>query len=644
MIALDTETSDPFLKIIGAGWCRGPHGDGRIAGISLAWGPREATQSTYLPIAHEGGDNMDALLVIKFLKEFLWSFKGTLVLMNGIYDLGWLSTHGIKVGPDVVLWDVMWAEALLDEHRRSYNLGAIASRRGIVGKNETLLEEAAFAYGVDKKGGLAVMPARFVGPYAEQDAVTTLLVFYDQQNEIVEQGLARVMKLEHDLVPMLLAMKKNGVRVDVKRAEFEMHRLNKEHDTIIAGLKSKYGLHIDVWSNDSIGKLFDQEQIPYGKTQKTGKPKIDDDTLKKISHEAAKLISRARKVSKTANTFCKNMVLDRANSDGRVQCQFHPLKSDNEDSEGSTSGTVSGRFSSTEPNLQQVPSSEKDPELGKLVRSLFLPEEGERWAACDYSQQEPRLTVHYAEMRGCSRGKEVADRYRNDPNTDYHSLVAELIYGSGYTKENRKTAKTINLGLAYGMGGAKLCRSLGYTTITREGYGGRTYEVAGPEGQSVLDRYFAEVPYVKELSDQYAEIASNEGAIRTLSGRLCRFPFYEPRNGSRVTPLLYEEACLKWGSRNIKRSKTHAALNRKIQGGSADMIKVALRELWRDGIVPLVTVHDENGVSVPDEATARRVGDIMRDCMKLRVPMKVDVELGNTWGEANEKLEDLKET
>jgi DNA polymerase I-like protein with 3'-5' exonuclease and polymerase domains len=254
------------------------------------------------------------------------------------------------------------------------------------------------------------------------------------------------------------------------------------------------------------------------------------------------------------------------------------------------------------------------------------------------SQQEPRLTIHYAAEKGCTKGQEAADLYNTDPNTDYHDFVATLVFGEGFTKAQRLTAKMINLGLAYGMGGAKLCKKLGYKTKTKVGKNNREYEVAGDEGQQILDQYHAKVPFIKELSGYYMEEAKQFGYIRTLSGRRCRFSDWEPWSGGQALP--YEETVKRHGAGNIKRAFTHAALNRKIQGGSADLIKITMRNLWREGLVPLVTVHDENGLSVPNKETARKVMDIMRDCVKLRVPLKVDCDLGPTWGDAKPIKED----
>lgn len=620
--ALDTETKDPDLNLLGPSWFRG---GGEIVGISLAW----KGGSCYLPIAHAGGGNLDGITVLAWLKDLLWNYKGILVLMNGFYDIGWCRAMGVLIGPNVTLHDVMMAAALLDEHRLKYNLASLAKTYNLPPKDETLLREAAITYGCDPKSELWRLPAGYVGPYAERDAVLTLEIYLRQLPLIRQQGLEKVVELEHDLVPLLMEMRWRGVRVDVDGAQQQLEKFNIEYEEHRAQIKTLTGYLPDVWSADSCAVACDKAGLRFNKTT-TGKPSFTDDWLAGHEHAVPQLISRSRKAYKAGQTFCKGMILDYADRNGRIHAEFNPLRSD----EG---GTISGRFSSSSPNLQQVPVHE--PRMNTLIRGLFLPEEDERWAAIDYKQQEPRLTVHYAFVRGCQRADVAVRRYNEDPNTDYHSLVAEMVFGSGFTPDDRKRAKTINLGLAYGMGGGKLCRSLGLSTVMKvNSYSGREYEAAGPEGQAILDRYHSEVPFIRELSKHYGDIALSDGQIRTLSGRLCRFPFFEPQKGGRA--LMLDEALSTYGVGNIKRAFTHTSLNRKIQGGAADMIKIAMRNMWREKIVPLVTVHDEVGASVGSPTEARQIAEIMSACVKLQVPLNVDIDLGASWGAAKPLLEE----
>lgn len=613
VVALDTETCDPLLKEKGPSWFRG---GGRMIGVSLAW----ADRSVYLPFGHEGGGNMEHD-VLGFVKDFLSKFTGTLVLMNGFYDLGWLRFHGITVNPNATIRDVMMLEALLDEHKLRYNLDSLADSYKMAKKDETLLKEAAANYSLNPKDEMWRLHSKYVGAYAAYDAALTLAVYNKQMIQINLQKLEKVVTLEHDLIPLLLEMRWRGVRVDVKRAEELYERFIKQEKEYTKQIQKLTGRPIDIWSADSCAANLESASVSF-RTTSTGKPSFEDEWLASHSHEVPQLISKARKQYKAAHTFCKGMVLDHVDGNGYVHASFNPLKSDD-------GGTVSGRFSSSQPNLQQVPA--RDPEMNNLIRGLFLPEPGEKWCAADYSQQEPRLTVHYAAVNGCTAAEEAVERYNADANTDYHQMVADM---AGI---ERKKAKTINLGLAYGMGGAKLAKSLGLPTEYFE-KNGKKIEVAGPQAKAVLDQYHSSVPFIKQLSDIYMRQADKDGHIVTLAGRKCRFPYYEPINGGRA--MLYQQAGSEHGFEKIKRAYTYQALNRKIQGGSADMIKIALRNLWREGFVPKVTVHDENGLSVPSSKEARQVAEIMRDCVQLKVPLKVDVDLGDSWGSAKPMTEE----
>ena len=616
VIALDTETCDPDLSEKGPSWFRG---GGKVVGISLAW----LDKSIYLPFGHEGGDNMPKDMVISFIKDLLKNFTGTLVFMNGFYDLGWLRVEGITLNPATTVRDVQMLEALLDEHKLRYNLDSLAVTYGMAKKDEQLLKEAAANYGFDPKSEMWRLGARFVGAYAAYDAALTLQVYHRQMTQIRLQNLERVVELEHDLVPLLLEMRWRGVKVNVNRAEELYERFTNQEKEYTKEIKRLTGRPIDIWSADSCAAACSEVSISY-KTTTAGKPSFEDEWLTSHKHDVPQLISKARKQYKAAHSFCKGMVLDHADRNGYVHASFNPLRSDD-------GGTVSGRFSSSQPNLQQVPA--RDPEMNNLIRGLFLPEDGEMWCAADYSQQEPRLTIHYAASAGCRGADEAVQAYQDNPDTDYHQLVADMA-GIG-----RKPAKTINLGLAYGMGGAKLAKSLGLDTVMKENsYSKKKYEAAGPAAQVILDKYNDALPFIKQLSSMYIKQAEKDGWLSTLSGRRCRFPFYEPKNGGRA--MLYKEAGAAYGFDNIKRAMTYPALNRKIQGGSADMIKISLRNLWRAGFVPKVTVHDENGFSVASKKDAQAVADIMRDCVQLKVPLKVDVDVGPSWGAARPMTDD----
>jgi DNA polymerase I-like protein with 3'-5' exonuclease and polymerase domains len=208
--------------------------------------------------------------------------------------------------------------------------------------------------------------------------------------------------------------------------------------------------------------------------------------------------------------------------------------------------------------------------------------------------------------------QDAVNAYR-DKNADFHQIVADM------AKIPRKQAKNINLGLSYGMGKQKLIRELGLDELEAEG---------------LLSQYHEKVPFIRGLQDQCARVAMDRGFIRTLAGRRCHFDLWEHRY-DRSTPLPYEEAKEKYGD-NIKRSYTYKALNRLIQGSAADMTKLAMLDLWEEGIVPHVQVHDEVDISIEDKAQADKVARIMENCVKLAVPLVVDTELGTSWGDTEE--------
>ena len=247
-----------------------------------------------------------------------------------------------------------------------------------------------------------------------------------------------------------------------------------------------------------------------------------------------------------------------------------------------------------------------------MIRSLFIPEEGCQWGLFDYSQQEPRLTVHYANRMGLIGAKDAVTAYR-DKNADFHQIVADM------ANIPRKQAKNINLGLSYGMGKQKLIKELG---------------LGDTEAQALLTKYHEKVPFIRGLQDQCARVALDRGYIKTLAGRRCHFDLWEHKYDDSM-PLPLEEAREKYGD-VLKRSYTYKALNRLIQGSAADMTKLAMLGLWEEGIVPHVQVHDEVDISIEDDEQAAKVSRIMENCVELAVPLVVDTELGASWGETEE--------
>ena len=591
-LAIDLETYDPNLLNRGPGWATG---DGHVVGIAIA----SDSWSGYLPIRHGGGGNLDEEIVLRWAKRTLSNHKGKIIFHNALYDAGWLRREGIDLSCSI--YDTMFAAPLLDENRFSYSLNNLGRDYCGEQKDETLLEEAAKAWGVNAKSGMHELPSRYVGPYAEQDAALTLKLWDQLHGRIQENGLTKIFQMECDLIPLLLEMRWRGVRIDTNRAEQVCEELSKREQQLMVEFRRKFGTTVEIWANASIEKAFKQNSLWYPKTAK-GMASFQAPWLEAHEHELPKMIVQIRKLNKARTTFIEKMVLGHV-VDGRIHAEAHPLRNDG-------GGTVSGRFSYTNPNLQQVPA--RDPELGKMIRSLFLPEEGAEWGVFDYSQQEPRLTVHYAHQLGLNGAADAVRAY-SEEGADFHQIVADM---AGIP---RKQAKNINLGLTYGMGRNKLINELGLEEA---------------EAVALLETYHERVPFVRALQAQCTRIANERGYIMTLGGRQCRFDLWEANTGD-STPLQEDEAREKYGD-GIRRSYTYKALNRLIQGSAADMTKLAMLALWKEGYVPHIQIHDELDYSVFNDKDKQTIIHEMSSCVELSVPLIVDAEMGQTWGDAEE--------
>jgi len=591
-ICIDLETHDPNIKEKGAGWARN---DGTVVGFAVA----TKDWSGYLPIAHRSGGNLDKNLVLNWMKK-ITSGNASIVCHNASYDIGWMRREGIEIKNKII--DTMVAAPLIDENRFSYALNALGREYLQEKKDERLLRDAAEAWSVDAKGGLHELPPMFVGPYAEQDAVLTLKLWEWQKAEMTKQDLWSIFDLESSLTPLLIEMRWRGVRVDLEKAEELSKKFRAKEEDALHRIKSLCGDEVEVWANASIQKAFDTLGLEYNRTE-LGSPSFQQSWLEAHPHEMPRLIVQARKMNKARTTFIDGMIMGNQ-VNGRIHAELHPLRSDN-------GGTVTGRFSYSNPNLQQVPA--RDPEIGTAIRSLFIPEEGCQWGAFDYSQQEPRIVVHYADMMGLRGAEEAVQAFQHE-DADFHQIVADM---AGI---ERKQAKNINLGLFYSMGVTKLSESLGLTL---------------EEGKELFAQYHDRVPFVKELSERAVQRASKQGSIRTLLGRRCRFDKWEPAQFGTRKIMDHKTAYTEYGSA-IKRAFTHKAMNKLIQGSAADMTKMAMKMLYDEGIVPHIQVHDELDFSVSSDAEIAKIKDIMEHCVEMRVPIKVDIDLGPNWGEAKE--------
>jgi len=605
-VAFDIETRDPQLKKLGPGVRR----DGYIIGYSFAI---EDGPAHYVPFRHEGGDNLDAATAIDYLRQQAKVFKGTLVGANLQYDLDYSAEEGIVFRDAAWFRDIQVAEPLIDENHFSYSLDAIAKRRGMAGKYEDTLDDAADAYRINAKSEMYQLPARYVGQYAIVDTRLPLDILRRQERDIEEQDLWEVFNLESRLLPVLVKMRRRGVRIDFSQLEKVEQWAMEEGHKQLAFVKDETGVDIGI-GNVMVARALEMALVKIGvtvpRTEKTNQPSIKGDFLDSVKHPVADALKRARKVDKLRTTFAASI---RRHAVGdRVHCTFNQLRTVR--SEGDEKGARYGRLSSTDPNLQQQPARD---DFAPMWRSIYIPEEGKLWGSCDYSQQEPRMSVHYSEKARCQGATKAGDKYRNDPTTDNHTMMARLIYGysdsESPTKKHRSHAKNIFLGLCYGMGGAKLAKSLGMATKFITLKSGAMVEVAGDEAQTVLDTFNRQVPFVSQLAKMCENKAKRTGYLKTLSGRRCRFPWLEEEK---------------------KYDYVFKALNRLIQGSSADQTKHAMVEADAAGFRLQLQIHDEIALSVENREEGEALGKLMCECVKLNVPSKVDVEIGPSWGEA----------
>lgn len=602
IFGFDCETKDPGLVEHGPSSFRNT---GYPIGVSIAQPKNGDYESFYFPWKHEGGDNMDKGIVLRWLKPILEDSNKLLIGANLLYEFEWMAWLGIEI--KCQLWDIQVAEGLLNEEATSLSLEAICRRYIGHAKDEIVLKEAAGAWGFHPKNDLWRLPARYVGPYAQADASYPLAIYEKQKILIESEGLGKILEMEHKLLPIIWKMRQQGVRVDLNRAEQVYREWNQKEKNLYASLRKMVnGISLDsVWSNEQITAGAVKLNLSFPRT-KAGSPSFVDAFLSKGEHPYWKSISEIRQINKLNDTFIQQSIIENAVK-GRIHCQFHPMRRD----EG---GTRSGRLSCSNPNLQQSPNPEHSEDAWK-IRAIFLPEEGQSWGKLDYSQQEPRLVVHY----GCLqefRGAAIAAReYTDNPTTDFYQILVKL---AGIT---RSEAKRLYLGRSYGMGKEKLARSLGLSV---------------EEAQEIGDKMDTAVPFIKELYYDTMRSANQRGFIKTIGGRRAHFDLWEPsswKEGSFYQSCSKIEAETRWPGLPLKRAGTHKAMNRLIQGSAADMTKLAMINLYSEGILPMLQVHDELDISFSDEKIAHRAKEIMEHALELKVPIYAELKTGPNWGE-----------
>lgn len=619
VISFDVETFDPELTEAGPGWARGV---GHIVGISAAI----PGQQWYFPIRHEVQPelNMDPTEVLQWASYMLGNPRSMKVGANLMYDIGWLRQEGVHVRGK--LCDVQFAEALLNETSK-VGLEQLGQKYLKTGKATDLLKEwCKNYYGTGEKTwrrDIYRAPVTLTGHYGEADASLPLEVFERQWPLLQSEGQVALFEMECALIPLLIDMRFAGVSVDVAYADELRHKLEGRAREIQVKIDAMAGFGVNINAAESLAKAFDAIGLSYPRTAATdakpnGSPSFVKEFLSHHPHEFPNLITQAREVVKLRTTFVEGYLLNK-NINGKVHGSFNPLS-------GTEGGAKTGRFASSDPNLQNIPARSEE---GKLIRNAFIPDDGHaEWWKFDYSQIEYRLLAHFAVGEGSDL---IRQMYLEDPRTDYHSSTAALIEKVTGIKLSRSHTKNINFGLAYGMGLAKLAKDLG---------------VSVQEAQELSEAYHRGVPFAKETMKMLSDFAQQYGYNATILGRRTRFDLWEPSGwGVKGTPLRYDAALSQYGP-NIKRAYLYRTLNYTLQGSSADMMKQAMATCYYTGIfdvtgVPRLTVHDELDFSVPEvtpmyKEAMREMHHVMQTTIPLRVPVVCDLDVGKRWGSVEE--------
>jgi len=666
-VAVDLETYDPDLKDKGSGAIRAATDPkiGWVCGIAIATGK----QKLYFPLDHREVKNIPRKKAWKYLNEKLFQNPNIRkVFHNAMYDVCWIRAES-GLMPQGPLLDTMVAASVIDENKMNYSLDSLSKEYLKESKKGYDLREKVLDWSngtiKDPMTNMPNLPYESVKEYAEQDVSLTLRLWKHFEKEIdqkkkVDNGkvktLRPIFELETRLFPCLVDMRFKGVRIDVEAAKKFGERLKKTKNNIIDHIKKRTGIKIEIWAASSIKNLLDKLKIKdYKITPKSELPQLPKDYLKTHKNHFIRLIAKAREFDKAENTFIVGLLKFVHN--GRIHADINQIR-------GEKGGTITGRFSMSNPNLQQIPAKGF---IGKNMRALFLPEESHSWGSFDYSQQEPRIVVHYAVKLKMAGTEEVVKSYKDDPNADFHKIVADM------ANISRTTAKTINLGLFYGMGKNRLANQL---------------DLGYKKAKELFDNYHKKVPFVKQLSSSLQGFASRNKFIYTLEDRFCHFEKWEPINkewkfkekrfvfkeletrikktinkeGKEIEEKIEEEIDVQvpllpskekaeehyhtqrakrgyppdpkseYFENNYQPAFIYKALNKLVQGSAADMTKKAMVNLYEKGILPHIQIHDELCISIKNEEEKNVIKTIMEEAIKLEIPNKVNYKKGPNWG------------
>lgn len=618
IIAIDTETKDPELLIAGPGWGRGV---GHMIGVSVA----VPDASWYFPMRHEVQSelNMNPDQVLAWCRD-TFGTNIPKVFANASYDLGWLKEENVQVRGKP--YDIIIAEKLLDSSKFSYSLENISQTYLGEGKvSNKLYKWCSRAYGGKPDGkqraNMYRTPPSLAGPYAESDARLPFDIFRKQWKLLELANLLEVFDIETRLIPVLIDMRMRGVPISEEKAHVARQGLHSTIERVQSELNQLAGFRVNANSSADLEKLFIAAKVKIEYTAK-GNPSFQKEWLEHEPHPAADKIRKIRQYTKTISTFIDGAILGKQ-INGRVFGQLNQM------------GAGTGRFSSSNPNLQNIPS--RDPYLGPLMRGMFIPEECHDWIKMDYSSVEFRVFAHFI------KDPILLNAYNNNPNTDFHKVVQEMV-GGGLP---RVAYKTISFSQMFGGGVETITKQmhLNFTPAEQrqiiKQFGHKVLSNPAEQlARLIMNLYNKQFPTVKDALEQAGDIAKRTGEMRTLLNRRVTYDRYEPIRGKGF-PVTYGQAVSNWGRSNIRRAKTYKALNVYTQGGSADIIKKAMVLAYEEGLfrsdklgAPHLTVHDELDFSYHDDLRVYflRVKKIMEHAIELDVPLVVDGDVGPDWG------------
>jgi DNA polymerase I-like protein with 3'-5' exonuclease and polymerase domains len=632
-VAIDTETKDDLLgKGKGPGFFRGTSSSGFVCGISVAW----RQQAVYIPLHHNGRRNyFERDRIKRWIRSLAAQNHTRFIFHNFQYDWGWLQAE-FGVEPPALLDDTMAMASMVNENLPEYSLEYLCQWQGLPGKDEALLHSIASLFKIqpkDIKKYMSEYKPEYVGPYAEQDALSTLNLAQKLRPLLAEEGLEEAYQIERDLLPITLKMKQHGVRINKIKTESIIAEIKKRTDDDIYLLSTKLKEKVEIKHIRSSRWLYRQfidqglgepPRTAKSETHEQGQASFEKNFMANHDNWFPRLVHKIKHQTDMADKFLQTFIIDHAHKD-RVHPTINQFRSE-------MGGARSHRFSYSNPALQQMPS--RDDDWAPLIRSCFIPEDGEEWCSIDYRQQEYRLIVFVAEVMKCRGAHAAAQRYRHDPNTDFHDYVAQI------TRLPRRRAKDVNFAKAYGAGVSKFALMTG---LDQE------------EAATVMEQYDRELPFVKEVAGRFTNLASNRGYIRLIDGARSHFNLMEPvyrdynrewearKKNSKIdtSPCIPEEYTRRkndpdhpWYGERERRAFCHKAFNRMIQGSAARQTKKAMVDIVKAGFMPLLQMHDELAFSLKDRKHAYILSEIMQSAAPtVTIPMTTDIEFGQSWGE-----------